>query len=380
MSTSISYPIKTGLVGLGVLSQTSLLPHFVVPDSKEKLDLVSVCDIDKKRAQITAKSFKIPEYYNNLEDMLRNAAIDAVLVCTPSPTLYEVALTALRAGKHVYVQKTFANRLEDAQEIIEEARHRDLVFVASPEQMLNPARQAARQMITDGVIGPVYWGLCVTDNPGPQFEEGRLGEGDLDKIDPSWWFKADAGPVFNMSVYSLHSITGLLGPVERVCAFSGQRVKNRAWKDKQIIVEVDDNTLMLLDFGGGVFALVSGCTAHPGKSVNWGHLSIFGARGALEIYSTIPGEPNFANVVDHIGGETYQFDDFRPYIPKEHTQINFPFIYADIMHFLDCIASGTRPYNFGDQACHVVEVIEKAYLAARSGEVQRINSGFDMEF
>lgn len=378
MGTTTLFPVKVGLVGLGVLSQRALLPHFALPDAKEKIDLVAVCDVDAERARLTAKTYSVPEYYTSLDDMLRAAPIDGVLICTPIQVHHANAMAALRAGKHVYVQKTVATNLKDAQEIFAEARRHDLVAVASPEQMLNPARQAARQLIAEDAIGQVYWALCATNAPGHQIERARLGEGPLNCIDPSWYFKAGAGPVFDMTVYSLHAITGLLGPVRQVTALSGRRVPLRRWKEQEIAVEMDDNTLLLLDLGEGVFAFASGSTAFAGRSVGWGDLSIFGAKGALEIYSENPSEPNLASVVEVVGGETYRFADFGPYLPPEHAQMSDPHVYADIMHFVECVASRTHPHTYAAQACHVVEVIEKGYLAARSGRVQSIETMFEL--
>jgi predicted dehydrogenase len=287
-------------------------------------------------------------------------------------------MTALRAGKHVYVQKTVATNLKDAQEIFAEARRRDLVAVASPQQMLNPTRQAARELIAQGAIGQVFWALGSTNSPGHEVEQARLGQGPLDRIDPTWYFEAGSGPVFDMSVYSLHTITGLLGPVQRVTAFSGLRVPLRKWKGQELTAEVDDNTMLLLDFGDDVYALVNGSTAFPGRSIGWGHLSIYGAEGALEIYSENPSEPNLASVVEVVGGDTYRFNDFGPYLPSEHAQMGDPHVYADVMHFVECVASGAGPQAYGAQACHVVEVIEKGYYAARSGQTQQIVTSFQM--
>jgi len=379
MGRDIQYPINTGLVGLGVLSQTSLLPHFATEDTKKKMNLVAVCDIDELRAKQTAEEYHIPEYYTSLDSMLKQAPLDAVLLCTPTAIHYNQAKKSLNAGLHVYLQKPIATSSAQAQNLIDIAKNQNLVMVASPEQIINPTFQKARQLVLDGAIGPVFWSLCVTDHPGPQLEEGRLGEGPKNKVDPSWWFKKGAGPVYNMSVYTLHAITSILGPVKNVIALSGQRLAHKEWMGTEIKVEIDDNTLMLLDFGNNIFSMVSGCAAHPGEKVSWGHMSIFGAEGALEIYSTNPTEPNFMNEINHVGGKKYTFDDFGPYIPPNHTTIKFPFIYGDIMHFLKCVSEGENPQEFGKQACHVVEVIEKAYRSASTGSSQKISSGFEAE-
>ena len=372
------FPIRVGLVGLGVISQRSLLPHFDQPDAKEKLFLAAVCDVVEDRARQVAELYGVPEHYSDLDDMLRNAPIDAVLICTPIHLHHVQAINALSAGKHAYVQKTIATTVEDAQQILAYARDRDLILVASPEQMLNPARQAALQLITSGAIGPVYWALCPTDYGWPVTEEHRLGDQVLDRIDPTWYFKAGGGPVFNMTVYALHTLTSLLGPVKRVSAMSGRRVSAQRWKGQDIAVEAVDNTIFLLDFSEGVFAVASGSTATPARSIGWGHLCVFGANGALELYSDRAEEPNLANVVEIVGCETWRFDNFGPYLPPVHAGMADPHVYEDIMYFVECIAAGECSYANVAQAVHAVEVIEKGYLAARTGQVQEIETGFEI--
>ena len=372
---STTSPVRVGLLGLGVLSQRSLLKHLSLIDVKEKIELVAVCDIDEDRASLTAEKYSVPEYYSQLENMLCRSSIDAVLVCTPIPKHYENALMSLQADKHVYIQKTLATSLESAQEIFLEAERRGLVVVASPLQMLNPARQLAKKILTENTIGPVYWSICTT-NGGHDTEKERLGNESLSEIDPSWYFKSGGGPLYDMTVYAIDSLVGLFGPVRRVCALSGKRVPVRYWKGKQIKVDIDDNTLLLLDFGDSQYALVNGSNAHQSTRLGWGNISICGALGALEIYSENPSEPNLASVVDVVGEKTHYLRDYGPYLTESHLNIGDPHTFVDIMHFVDCVTSKTIPISDASRTCHIIEIIEKSFMAARTGKIQKIKTLF----
>jgi predicted dehydrogenase len=60
-----------------------------------------------------------------------------------------------------------------------------------------------------------------------------------------------------------------------------------------------------------------------------------------------------------------------------HANIQESHVYADIMHTAECIVEGTKPVPTGEHAAHVIEIIEKGYLAARTGQTQPIESTFE---
>ena len=372
--TGTSSPLPVGLVGLGALSQRALLPHFALPDARARIDMLAVCDVNQERARLTSEKYEVPEYYSNLDEMLRAAPVEAVLIATPIHLHYAQAMAALEADKHVYIQKPAATNLEQCRQIFQKADRRRRLVLASPVQMLNPTREFARVQLTAGAIGPVYWALCTANAPGHEKELARLGNDPLRSIDPSWYFKTEGGPVFDMTIYALDALVGLLGPVVQVGSFSGIRVPTRQWKGQDIRVDTDDNALLMLDFGENVFAVVSGSNAHSGRRVAWGDVSIFGAEGAMEIYSDNTAEPNLANVVEVVGGEKQIIRDFGPHLPPEHARMPDPHVYADIMHFIDGITTGTPMVASAERTCHVIEIMEKSSEAARNGRTQAIST------
>ena len=87
------------------------------------------------------------------------------------------------------------------------------------------------------------------------------------------------GPQYDVTVYCLHNLTGILGSAERVTALSGMAIPEREFRGKKIRCEMDDTTLMLIDFGSNVFAFVY---ATVGGSVTGAFQpNIYGTRGAV---------------------------------------------------------------------------------------------------
>jgi predicted dehydrogenase len=377
--------VRVALAGLGSVSQRGILPHLAQPDALERVELVACCDVVADRARETARVFGWAEHYADYDAMLARADVEAVLLATPIPLHFDQTIKALTSGRHVYVQKTMTTTLAEADAVLATAARTGRLVVASPGQMLNPTNQQIKRLIDDGALGKVYWAFSTNAGGGHEQETFRAGDDVLSNVDPTWYYKAGGGPVYDMAVYSLHTLTGILGPARAVTAVSGIGRPERQWKGQTITVEMDDNTLMLLDFGDATFAVAGGqnCPVSPG--IGWGRLAFFGsagtidtggAMGGVEIVSQrqLPEALGFAGprlmVALPPGNSRLQ------YVVGRHTTIPEAHVYNDIMHLCDCIVDGRAPVASAAHARHVVEIIEKAYRAARTGATQALESTF----
>ncbi len=115
-------------------------------------------------------------------------------IATPIGLHYAHGRMALDAGKHVHFNKTMTTTIEDATDLIDAARRRDLKIVASPGEVLRPQNQQVRKLIQEGVLGTLSWAVC-----GSAFgtyhedEPERSGDGHIGDIDPSWYFRKPGG-------------------------------------------------------------------------------------------------------------------------------------------------------------------------------------------
>jgi predicted dehydrogenase len=381
-------PVKAGLIGCGSLSLIGILPQLSEPDAKERLELVAVCDSNEVRASETAERFGIPDAYSDAQELIAREDIDLVLVITPIEYHYSLAMDAMRADKHVYVQKTMATTYAEAREMVDTARERGRTLVAAPGQMLAPAMRAMKQIVSSGALGDVYWAWGSTGG-WYHDEPTRRGEGALGAVDPTWYYRAAGGPLRDVTVYMLHSLTGVLGPARRVTAMSGIRSPERQWRDKRIPVEVDDNSLLLLDFGESTFGMAGGHASRTGDLVQWGSMGIYGSGGAIETLEIEPlsGHPTRLSIrvadgevetaeLKRLDDGTYATATWLPYVTETHARIPEPHVYSDILHAVDCIERGEHSLVSGEHGAHVVEIIEKGYLAAKTGVTQELESRF----
>ena len=375
---------RLALAGLGSVSQRGILPHLAQADARERVELVACCDVVPGRATETARVYGWSEAYDDYDQMIAQADVDVVLVATPIPAHFDQIMKALGHGRHVYAQKTMTTTLAEANAVIELAKTKGLMVVASPGQMLNPTLASIRELVRGGGLGKVYWTFSTNAGGGHEQETFRTGNDVLRNVDPTWYYKAGGGPVYDMAVYSLHTLTGIFGPVRRVTAVSGIGLPVRNWKDKEIAVEMDDNTLMLLDFGDATFALAGGQNSRIAPTIGWGRLTISGTRGTVDFGGGLGG---LEVVSDAVLPEAFGTRGPRVFIPSAglpglkhvtgaHTSIQEPHVYNDIMHMVECLETGSDPVPTAAHARHVVEIIERAYLAASTGQTQDISSLF----
>jgi predicted dehydrogenase len=376
----MTHPLKAGLIGCGSVSVRGILPHLTLEDARERIELTAVCDVVEERARAAATRFDVPEYYTSAVEMIAHADIELVLIATPIPFHYADAMRALKAGKHVYVQKTMTTTLAEAREVTETARSHGRTLVASPGQMLRPENRRARELVRAGGIGRVYWAFGTTAF-SHEYEPLRQGDGALAAIDPTWYYQPGGGPVYDMTVYMLHTLTGILGSARRVTAMSGIGLTERRWRDKVIPVTMDDNTVLLIDFGDSLFAVAGGHNCAGGRMLRWGAMGFYGSGGSIETLDVEPGGRSALHIVGAVPDDLpssangpYIPNGALPYVNEAHAGIPESHVYADIMHTAECIVEGKPPVPSGEHAAHVIEIIEKGYLAARTGQAQPIEN------
>lgn len=361
----MSEPVRLGLVGLGSVSQRGILPHLTQSDLAPVAQLTAVCDVDAGRARATAEKFGVPHWYSDYEEMLAKAPIDAVVIATPIGLHFEQAMAAIQAGKHVHLNKTMTTTLEEANRLIAAARAAGRKLVASPGQLFRPTFRLMRRIVQEGRLGKVFFAAVGRSWAGHEFESFREGDDVLSNINPAWYYKKGGGPMYDMGVYALHEITTVLGPVKRVTGMSGIAVPRRYFKGEPIDVEMDDNTLLTLDFGDNTFAYVY---ATNSRGLPLPGMAICGFEGTLTAQRRA--------VV--LNGKEIPVEGEMPYQWARHSELPEAHVYSDIMHLVDCILTDREPLVSGEQARHVVEIIEGGYKAAQTGQTYVMTTSFEM--
>jgi len=150
---SAGAPVGVAIVGCGAVTQ--LLRQPVYPRLAGRARVVAVCDPDRDRARQAAAHFGARGVYADLAEVLADAAVAAVDVCTPHALHAEHAIRALAAGRHVLVEKPLAASLADGARIVDAARRTGRVLAVNEQMHFGLALRRARELIDRGAIGRV---------------------------------------------------------------------------------------------------------------------------------------------------------------------------------------------------------------------------------
>ncbi len=371
--------IRVGVVGAGSVAQRGILPHLSQPDLADRLTLTAICDPAPGRAHAAAEKFHIPQQFTDYTDFLAHADVDLISLATPIGMHYAQGKAAILAGKHVHFNKTMTTTSAQATELIDLAAARGVKIVASPGEMNRPHNQAIKQLIADGAIGELCWAVCgASFGRYHETEIYRQGNDPLSNVDPSWYYrKPGGGPMYDMTVYALHGLTGILGPAKRVTAMSGVRIPMREFRGQMVPCDADDNTLVLIDFGNNVFAMAYGTPAGAVSEDDSG--SFFGTKGQI-VGLNLNGTPiDYAgsSIADsHPEGRWSGNQWILPYVTGTHRDIAEQHVFVDIMQLIDWVNGGTPPIASAQHARHVIEIIEAGFAAATTGQTQTLTTSF----
>lgn len=189
--------LRVGLIGCGNISDIYLINARLFRDFR-----VTACaDLDPLAATRQAGRYGIGA--RTVKELLADDSIDIVLNLTIPEAHAEVSLAAIDAGKHVYSEKPLATTVADGAKIVSAAKSRGLRIGAAPDTVLGASIQEARRLMDADEIGKPLAGLAAVLSHGIEHWHPN----------PAFFFRAGAGPVFDMGPYYLTALVTLLGPV-----------------------------------------------------------------------------------------------------------------------------------------------------------------------
>ncbi|MEB9020314.1 Gfo/Idh/MocA family oxidoreductase, partial [Bacillus cereus] len=141
--------LKVGIIGCGSIAQHRHLPEY---EANPYVQIVAVCDSNKKRAKEIANKYGV-NMYTDYNELINYEELDAVSVCTPNHLHAAISIAALQAGIHVLCEKPIATSKADAEMMIGAAEKSGKKLMIGHNQRFVASHQKAKQLIKSGAIG-----------------------------------------------------------------------------------------------------------------------------------------------------------------------------------------------------------------------------------
>lgn len=345
----MSTPLSIGVIGSGSVAQGAYLPLLTTLRSQGKVGRVVVSDVRQEALDLVAGAFRIDRVTQDPYSVVEDPDIDVIAVLTSMPEHAALTKAALLAGKSVMVEKPMATDLDDAAELLEIARTSPGHLLCAPHVLLSPDYQAMHRAIQDGKIGRPTLARARYGHDGPSWG--------------AWFYKVGGGPLFDLGVYTLTSLTGLLGPVRRVTAMAALARPERVVDGELTKVETFDTYQLVLEHEDGALSTVT--TAFGMQRYKSPALEVYGLEGTIQMLGD-DWAPE---------GLEYWSNDVGAWQLFDSASRNWPWT-DGLTHLIDCIQNGTEPYTSAEHAYHVLEIMFAALASAESGHIESVRSRF----
>lgn len=262
--------VRVGVIGLGAIAERVHLPHFAAASGCR---LQAVSSSRESAALAAQRRYAIEHSYGDWRELVSSERVDAVAICTPNDVHAEVALAALRFGKHVLVEKPIATRALDAERMVALARAKRRVLVVHHNLRFHPVAVSARRLLLRGVLGKVLGFEGVLSHRGPKGWSPRA----------AWFFdraRVGGGVLMDLGVHTFDLLRYLVAEEVRELAVTGVGAADHGGGT------AEHHASCLLTLRGGAVGTIS---------VSWRDMTyrnrwyLLGERAALELDFTGDG-------------------------------------------------------------------------------------------
>jgi predicted dehydrogenase len=328
----IPSPLRVAVVGYGYWGP-NLVRNVI---ERPELELAGLCELDPERA--AAFSARVPgaPVFTDLTQILENASVDAVIVATPPRTHHAIVSQALRAGKHVLVEKPLAKTGAQARDLLELAAANGVLLMPGHTFLYSPPVNKIKQLIEAGTLGEIYFVTSARMNLGKYQADGVV---------------CDLAP---------HDLSILLYLLE-------QRVVSVSASARSVFQDgVPEAAFLTLTFESGTMANVQISWLAPRKVRE---MTIVGSQQMVQYDDTANDES--VRVYDrgmdfrtptNFGEHQLSYRSGDIIIPRMDAAEPLSLELAD---FADAIRTGARPRSHAELGCEIVLAIEAAEESLR---------------
>lgn len=316
---------------------------------KKLVKVKSLSDINYSFYPILKKRFEFENFYTNYKNILEDPSIDVVLILTSMNEHASIAKHALLNDKHVLVEKPMATNMKELNELYGVAKKSKKILLPAPFVILSPTYQAIDGEIKSNSIGNISLARARYGWAGPSWGE--------------WYYRTGGGPLFDLGVYNITTLTGLLGPVKNLVAKSSLSKSHRIINGKKVKAKTNDNFQIMLEFKSGCIGVVT--TGFTMQQYNSPAVELYGADGTIQMLGD-DWEPKGYEIWRNSRSSWEYYK--TPYA-------NWPWA-SGFTHLIECLIKKNKPLVQLDHAYHVNEIMIKIYESSKNSCQVAIKSDF----
>lgn len=353
--------LRLGMIGCGQISKRFFDQAERLNDRGWDVQFVATCAAHEESARAKAAERGCARWYTDHRALLEDPEVDGVVITTPHALHATMATDAVRAGKHVLVEKPMVTRWDDALVLQDAVRKSDVTFMALP-YVDAPAFMEALSLAREEYLGKITGIEAELSFPGPPRS--------------NWYYSAEAegGAMLDTMVYPLARVAALMGPAKRITALVNRLIPQRITGDGgRVHSAVDDNVSILLEYETGQQAQVHSIWARSymtnGTVLHGRHGAIFlGRYGHPLVLKSNLKAPPAGQPIDYLAIDNcYAVPVPPPDVEKEI-----------VAHFVKAVR-GEAPLHCGlEIGMHIAQQQMMAYESARSGKSLNLTTTFDV--
>jgi predicted dehydrogenase len=334
--------IRVAVVGAGYWGPNLIRNFAACPQTQ----LAAICDSDPARLKKICAVYPTAAAVGHFDRLLDRDDIDAVAIATPVRFHSPLALAALRAGKHVLIEKPMTASVREAEELIRTAEETGRTLMVDHTFVYNSAVRKMKEILDAGELGELYYVDSIRINLG--------------------LFQHDINVLWDLAPHDLSIMDYLIGRLPRSLSAIGVCHADRER-------EIEDMAYLNLDFGGGLLA-----SFH----VNWlspvkiRHFIVGGSRKSIVYNDLEPAEK--VKVYDRSVSVSQDAETRHGILINYRTgDVWSPNIEQTeplqrmVAHFAECITDGKTPLTGGEAGLRVVRILEAAQrsIKAQGGRI-----------
>ncbi|MEK4387485.1 Gfo/Idh/MocA family oxidoreductase [Solibacillus sp. FSL W7-1464] len=345
--------LKVGVIGGGSISEYHLKPYFENPN----VEIVAICDSDERRLHALGKKYFVESLYSKVSDFLANEEIDAISICTWNNSHAEIAIQALKKGKHVLLEKPLSLTLDEAYAVEAAVKESNKILQVGYVRRFATNVGVLKKFIDAGELGEIYYAKasCLR----------RLGN-------PGGWFsdikRSGGGPLIDLGTHMIDLCWYLMGKPKPISVTGNtyKKLGNRAhienlsfYKAADYDAEHNDvedlaNALIRFENGASLYVDVSFTLHAKQDEVS---VKLYGENGGAEV------EPELAIIKE-------QHDTILNITPQIDL-LSFDFTGSfinEINHFVECCINNVQPISTVEDGVEVTKMLAAIYESAATNQ------------